>query len=356
MEFRVDNPGLLTTVQDLGRWGYLGRGMPLAGAMDTIALKMGNIMVGNPVNMASLEITLMGPALTVTAGEAVAVLTGADPGLTINGKLTPAWRCFRIRSGDTLSFRGPSGKGCRAYLCISGGIEVDPVMGSRSTYLRGKMGGFNGRPLAKGDVIHTGEPHLLWKRFDDFECPEDLLPDYGLQTKLKAVPGPQDTLFTENGLKTFFSSEYTITTSADRMGYRLEGPVIEHLGGPDIISDAIPPGSVQVPGNGQPIVMLSDGQTTGGYAKIAVLTTLARCTLAQRLPGQTVFFERTDQTSAILETRQFTEKLNRLAIARAAFSTGHSIFHMEERESASGSMNMKINDRIWKVDWELLDK
>ncbi len=356
MDFKVDHPGMLTTVQDLGRWGFLGKGMPIAGAMDPAALQMGNIMVGNPANTAALEITIMGPTLTVTAGEAMAVLTGADLGLTINGKLTPAWKCLMIRSGDNLAFRGSSARGSRAYLCLSGGIEVDPVMGSRSTYLRGKMGGFNGRPLAKGDVIHTGKPHLLWKRFDDFECPEDLIPDYGQQTKLKAVPGPQDNLFTENGLKTFFSSEYTITTSADRMGYRLEGPVIEHLGGPDIISDAIPPGSVQVPGNCQPIVMLADGQTTGGYAKIAVLTTLARCMLAQRLPGQTVFFERTDQDSAILEARQFAEKISRLAIARAAFSTGHTIFHPEERESASGSMKMKINDRIWKVDWELLDK
>ena len=356
MDFKVDHPGMLTTVQDLGRWGFLGKGMPIAGAMDPVALQMGNIMVGNPANTAALEMTIMGPALTVTAGEAVAVLTGADLGLTINGEPRQAWKCSRVRKGDALSFRGTSGKGCRAYLCISGGIEVDPVMGSRSTYLRGKMGGFNGRPLTKGDVIHTGKPHLLWKRFDNFECNEDLIPDYGLQTKLKAVPGPQDNLFTENGLKTFFSSEYTITTSADRMGYRLEGPVIEHLGGPDIISDAIPPGSVQVPGNGQPIVMLADGQTTGGYAKIAVLTTLARCMLAQHLPGQTVFFERTDQASAIREARKFAEKINILAIARAAFSTGHTIFHPEERESASGSMNMKINDRIWKVDWEVLDK
>ncbi len=356
MDFKVDNPGMLTTVQDLGRWGYLGKGMPLAGAMDPAALKMGNIMVGNPVNTAALEITIMGPALTVTAGEAVAVLTGADLGLIINGKLKPAWKCFMIRSGDTLSFRGSSARGSRAYLCLSGGIEVDPVMGSRSTYLRGKLGGFNGRPLAKGDVIHTGEPHLLWKRFEDFECPEDLVPGHVPVTRLKAVPGPQDNLFTEKGLEIFFSSEYTITTSADRMGYRLEGPLVEHLGSADIISDAIPPGSVQVPGNGQPIVMLSDGQTTGGYAKLAVLTTLARCTLAQRLPGQTVRFERTDQASAILEARHFKEKLNRLIIARASFSTGHTMFHPEEREPASGSMNMKINDRIWKVDWELLDK
>lgn len=355
MEFRVEHPGLLTTVQDLGRWGYRGKGMPLAGAMDTIALKTGNIMVGNPINTAALEITLMGPTLTVTNGESLVALTGADLGLSINGEPGKAWKCVRVRKGDTLSFGGPSGKGCRAYLCISGGIDVEPVMGSRSTYLRGSLGGFNGRALAKGDIIKTGGAYPLWKRLEGFECPSELVLNFS-NLDLKAVPGPQDNMFTPKGLEVFFSSEYTITSSADRMGYRLEGPLIEHLGGADIISDAIPPGSIQVPGNGQPIVMLSDGQTTGGYAKIAVLTTAARCNLAQLIPGEKVSFTKVDQATAILENRQLEEKLKILAIGRASFASGRWTLKSEEKVPDSGTMNVKIDGKNWQVNWELLDK
>jgi biotin-dependent carboxylase-like uncharacterized protein len=358
MKLQVDQPGLLTTVQDLGRWGYLGQGMPLAGAMDPLSLRTGNLMVGNSGDMAALEITLLGPSITVLEEEATGVVAGADLGLAINGEKWPCWKCFTLRSGDRLTFSGPAGKGCRAYLCFSGGIEARSVMGSRSTYLRGKLGGYSGRALQKGDTLTTGKPHPLWKRLQGFRCPSEMLPPLGEQNVLKAVPGPQDYLFTEKGLETFFSSEYTITSSADRMGYRLEGPVIEHREGADIISDAIPPGAVQVPGSGQPIIMLADGQTTGGYAKIAVITSMARCALAQLLPGGSVRFQRISQKEAISEARQIEMKLNKLKEARAVFSTRQKddkpALIMEE-EVKSGSMKLKIDEKNWDIQWELIE-
>lgn len=349
---------MLSTIQDLGRWGYLGQGMPLAGAMDPLSLRTGNLMVGNSHDTAAMEITLLGPSITVLEGEATGVLAGADLGFAINGKKWPCCQCFALRPKDRITFSGPAGKGCRAYLCLSGGIDVQPVMGSRSTYLRGKLGGCSGRALQKGDILTTGKPHPLWKKFQGFRCPSELLPCFGEQNVLKAVPGPQDYLFTEKGLDTFFSSEYTISSSADRMGYRLEGPVIEHREGADIISDAIPPGSVQVPGSGQPIIMLADGQTTGGYAKIAVITSMARCVLAQLLPGGSVNFQRISQREAISEARQMERKLSKLNEARAVFSTRKGTVNPDrimEEEARSGSMKLKIDGKNWDIQWELIE-
>lgn len=358
MKLQIDQPGLLSTIQDLGRWGYLGQGMPLAGAMDPLSLRTGNLMVGNSHDTAAMEITLLGPSMTVLEGEATGVLAGADLGFAINGEKWPCCKCFALRPEDRITFSGPAGKGCRTYLCLSGGIDVQPVMGSRSTYLRGKLGGCSGRALQKGDILTTGKPHPLWKRLQGFQCPSELLPHFGEQKILKAVPGPQDYLFTEKGLDTFFSSEYTITNSADRMGYRLEGPVIEHRDGADIISDAIPPGSIQVPGSGQPIIMLADGQTTGGYAKIAVITFMARCALAQLLPGGSVRFEQISQKKAISEARQIEHKLNELKKARAIFSTRQETgkpCQIREEEAKSGSMKLRIDGKNWNIKWELVE-
>ena len=262
-------PGMLTTVQDGGRWGYQGKGMPVAGAMDLPSFRLGNILAGNDENEGALEVTLLGPTLFVAEGEGMAAVTGADLGFQVNGRPAPMWTAVAVGAGDVLSFSGPR-SGCRAYLCLSGGVDVPPVMESRSTYTRARVGGFQGRALKKGDIVRCGEPLPLWRKCEGLVCPEALRPCYLPDAPLRVVPGPQDDLFTEKGKETFYGSDYAVSNSADRMGYRMDGPEIEHTGAADIISDAIPLGAVQVPGHGKPIVMLADRQTTGGYTKIGV--------------------------------------------------------------------------------------
>ena len=266
MRLSIIQPGMLTTVQDLGRWGHQAIGMPVAGAMDPMALRRGNIIVNNEQGKAALEITVMGPKLSVE-GNGIIALTGADLGLIINGEEKAAWTSHQVEDGDMVSFSGMKGDGCRAYICVGGGIDVPPLMGSRSTYIRGKIGGLEGRALKAGDVLPCGEPRILWRRTIGFSCPGTLRPSYRPDRKLSVVLGPQDSSFTDAGLETFTSSTYTISGAADRMGYRLEGPEVEHVKSADIVSDAICLGAIQIPGHGQPIAMMADRQTTGGYTK-----------------------------------------------------------------------------------------
>ncbi len=271
MSILVEHPGMLTTVQDLGRWGYQAVGMPVAGAMDPLSLRIGNLLLGNPENAAALECTLLGPTLRIEEEKILLALTGADLGMKINGKRVSPWQVLETYRGDRISFDGPQGKGCRGYLCFSGGIEVPLVMESRSTYLRGKLGGFSGRALQKGDALVPGKPGLLWESCAGLECPEKLRPQEPPKNLFRVILGPQEEKFTSRGIETLFSSEYTVSNAADRMGFRLEGPKVEHAEGADIVSDGIPPGAIQVPGHGEPIVMMADRQTTGGYANRGAL-------------------------------------------------------------------------------------
>ena len=311
-------PGMLTTVQDGGRWGYQGKGMPVAGAMDLPSFRLGNILAGNEENEGALEVTLLGPTLFVAEGEGMAAVTGADLGFQVNGRPAPMWTAVAVGAGDVLSFSGPR-SGCRAYLCLSGGVDVPPVMKSRSTYTRARVGGFQGRALKKGDIVRCGEPLPLWRKCEGLVCPEALRPCYLPDAPLRVVPGPQDDLFTEKGKETFYGSEYTVSNSADRMGYRMDGPEIEHTGAADIISDAIPLGAVQVPGHGKPIVMLADRQTTGGYTKIGVVCSVDIAALSQRLPGQKVRFHKISLDDALALAREEAGKRDEMRRLRAAW-------------------------------------
>lgn len=358
MKLMIKAPGLLTTVQDTGRKGYRSIGMPLAGAMDFVALQMGNIIIGNQEDAAALEMTLTGPKVEIQSGEGLVCCAGPDTIMEINGSAAPSWEAFRVQKGDSISFTRPVNcLGSRYYLCFSGGIDVPLFMGSRSTYLRGKLGGHKGRSLQQGDQLSTGEKNVLWERIAGFRAPERLIPDYSLEKKLKAVPGPQDDHFSKDSLESFFSRKWTISTSSDRMGYRLEGEPIKHVNKADIVSDAVPPGSVQIPGDGYPIVMLSDCQTTGGYTKIAVLCTEDRALLSQRLPGATAIFEKTDQLSAVKRVARLREKLNILRHFRARWATrltetstfkgtfsGNSVYTMNKTSA--------IFQHVW---WEILE-
>ena len=196
------------------------------------------------------------------------------------------WEVVMVGCGDTISFPWPK-VGCRSYLAVAGGVDVPRVMGSRSTHTRSRIGGFEGRPLCAEDRLNSGQayPKILERRL-----PTQYVPEYRDQNELRVIMGPQDDHFTEEGICTFLGSEYTISIKADRMGYRLEGPPIEHKAGADIISDGIPLGAVQVPGDRLPIILLADRQTTGGYTKIAVVITADINKLAQAKPGDKVRF------------------------------------------------------------------
>jgi biotin-dependent carboxylase-like uncharacterized protein len=305
--FAVRNPGPMTTVQDLGRRGFLDRGVPLSGALDRLACRAANLLVGNPEEAAVLEITLMGPTLEILSSADVA-LTGADMGMTINGSPVPRWRSARVSPGDIL--RIPRAvEGCRAYLAVTGGIDVPPTMGSRSTFVRARIGGFRGRGLAKGDVLHRGEGNLA---AHPRTFPDSAIPRYGREISLRALPGPQDDSF-RKGTGVFFNASYEVTTDADRMGYRLCGPAIECDEGvpKSIVTEPTTPGNVQIPADGQPIILLVE-QTSGGYAKIATVISPDLSKVAQAAPGNTVHFERVTLEDAHRFYREQQELLSRI--------------------------------------------
>lgn len=318
MELIIKKAGMLTSVQDLGRWGYQSSGVPVAGAMDLPALRLGNTMLGNPEDAAALEVTLLGPDIEVR-GEGAAVFAGADLGFSVNGKAAGSWNTVLLKDGDVITFKGPKGKGCRGNLCFSGGVDIPSVMGSRSTYMRAKIGGVEGRALKNGDVIKVGEPSPLWKRLCGFQIPEELHMAQDPEAPLALITGLQEDAFTEEGKMLLFESEYTITSESDRMGCRLEGPKIGHTEkGADIVSDAIPLGAVQIPGHGMPIIMLADRQTTGGYTKIGVLSPLSIEALVQKMPGYKVRFRKADVHEGADEQKKIRDAVRMVKELRAS--------------------------------------
>ena len=304
---QVKQAGMLTTVQDLGRWGFGKFGMPVAGVMDDYAARVANILLGNDENAPVLEITLMGPTLTFDA-ETAFVISGGDLQPRLNNAPITLRTVHQARAGDTLSFSGIK-SGCRAYLAVTGGFEVKMVMGSAATYLRGKLGGYEGRALKAGDVLTTGQT-VSQKIMPGLSLPSDALPQQ--RETIRAILGPQDDAFTAQGIETFFSETYTVTNEADRMGYRLDGPKIEHKSGADIISDGIAPGAIQVPAHGTPIIMLADRQTTGGYTKIANVISVDLPSVAQKKPGETIRFEPISVREAQQLYREREQRLEQL--------------------------------------------
>jgi len=283
----VLTPGAYTTVQDKGRYGYQQMGIPVCGVLDAFAFRAANMLVGNPDYPAVLEITIMGPRLEILVESDVAV-TGAEMGMTLNEQPVEGWRSIRVKPGDILNIQQVK-SGCRAYLAISGGIEVPIVMGSRATYVGGKLGGYRGRPLKEGDVIQSGDAKLLNTQL---KFPTDLIPKHLSEIIIRAIPGPQDDFFQE-GLDTLFQSEFMVSTKADRMGYRLQGPNIKLAEGmpKSIISEPTMSGGVQIPADEQPIILLVE-QTVGGYTKIVTVISTDLPKVAQATPGDTIRFEK----------------------------------------------------------------
>jgi biotin-dependent carboxylase-like uncharacterized protein len=306
--FQVLKPGLFTTVQDLGRFGYLKYGVPISGAMDTFSLVAANLLVENNPNDACLEITLIGPELKALTKTHIAI-TGGDASPKINSQNVPMWQTLQVQEGDIISFEKMK-SGCRTYLSIKGGINTPLVLGSRSTYVRGGFGGINGRKLQTGDII---EGFATYPLKTEYSMPEELIPQYTGNFTVHVILGPQADMFTENGMETFFSNPYKVTSEADRMGYRLEGPVIEHKARADIVSDALLPGAIQVPKNGKPILIMRDAQTTGGYPKIAVAITPDVPLLGQAKPNDTIEFSKTTTQLANEKTKAYYRMLNNLS-------------------------------------------
>lgn len=269
---RVLSPGLLTTVQDLGRPGYQSLGIPVGGALDPVSLRAANVLVGNAPETGALEVVYLGPTLAIEADGARLSFAGADAAIEIfadeaatKGRRIEAMRSIRLHRGEVVRIGSLSG-GAVLYLGIEGGLDIEPVLGSVSTCLRGNIGGWQGRALVQGDrlPLRRSEP----SERDDYRL-ENL--DLSPPPRFRVMAGPQSDYFSESTIESFLDSEYTVGAGADRMGMRLEGKALEHSRGFNITSEAIAPGSVQVPGDGKPIVLLADRQTVGGYPKIATV-------------------------------------------------------------------------------------
>ncbi|MFC2008452.1 biotin-dependent carboxyltransferase family protein [Chloroflexota bacterium] len=280
--------GAFSTVQDLGRYGYQRFGVPVSGALDQFALRVGNLLIGNEESDAGLEATFLGPTLRFHLNVTIAI-TGGDLSPVLDGRPILGWRSLSIPAGSTLSFTGPR-DGIRAYVCVRGGIDVPIVMGSRSTFTRSQFGGFHGRALATGDMVPVADTDSDTLQSEGRELASHAVPSYGHHHTLHVTMGPQDDAFTTAGIDTLLASTFTVTPMFDRMGYRLEGPAIEHKKSADIVSDGTSRGAVQVPGSGKPIVLLADCGTTGGYTKIATVISADLPRMAQAQPGDTVEF------------------------------------------------------------------
>lgn len=281
---RVVRPGLLTTVQDRGRWGYQSQGVSVAGPMDLQSHRIANALVGNSADAATLEVTLVGPELEFEDERMLAV-AGAQFELTIDGQPAPTHAPFRARPSSRLQF-GPRARGARAYLAIAGGIDVLPVLGSRATHLVTRMGGFEGRAVAAGDCLPLGEANGT--RRTAMSVAPDVI---GRPATVRILPGPHLSSFLPEALEALQSGPYRIGNDSDRMGFRLDGPALKHAGGADIISEATLLGALQVPASGQPILLMADRQTSGGYPALATVISADLRVVGQLAPGDTVSFD-----------------------------------------------------------------
>lgn len=276
MEIRVNRAGMQTSVQDGGRRGYRSDGVPLSGAMDPFALRMANLLVGNAEDAAVLELTLLGPELEFSE-ETIVAMTGADFGVV------PRWQPVRIPARTSLKLSAAA-EGCRGYLAIAGGFDVPAVLGSASTYLRGGLGGYGGRALRDGDVLRA--PTLTRRMADHWRIDRRILPGYSAMPEVRVLRGAQASEFG----RTFFDSPFKVTAQSDRMGIRLKGPTLVRHSTVELRSTSVVPGTVQVPPDGQPIVLMADAQTIGGYPQLAHVISVDLPVVAQLRPGDLMTF------------------------------------------------------------------
>ena len=280
--------GPAATIQDLGRIGYQRFGMPPSGPMDAFAFEAANILVDNQANTAAVEFTA--PGLTFYTHEPMLIAaTGCGIKLYINDKELPTWMSLFVHKNRTVRIE-KVGSGMWGYLAIAGGITVEPILGSTATYLRGALGGIHGRGLQTDDQFAIGKPQADLTTAAGRTFTPEKRPNYTPSPTLRVILGPQEDAFTSGGIQAFLSQDYEIQLDSDRMGYRCLGTKIAHRGSSDIISDGIVTGSIQVPASGQPIIMMSDHQTTGGYPKIAAVIRADLPLLAQTQPLSKIRF------------------------------------------------------------------
>jgi antagonist of KipI len=303
MALKMLRAGILTTVQDLGRWGYQRFGVPVGGVMDEVSHRLANWLVGNDETHASVEMTLVGPGFTVTRDTLLAVC-GGDFEPRVNAVAMPRARPVLVRAGSVLEF-GPCRTGCRGYLALAGGVLVPPVMGSRSTYLRGAFGGFHGRALRRGDLLDTpaldaarfpglhhrlvaGRARMAYPGWSAAERVDLLSPG---PYSIRFMPGRHWLRFGEAARERFCLSEYGIRPQSDRQGYRLSGPVLAPEQPIEMLSEGVAYGTIQVPPDGEPIVLMASRQTTGGYPRLGEVASVDLPLLAQLPPGSAVRFQ-----------------------------------------------------------------
>lgn len=328
MSISVLNPGLLTTIQDSGRYGYQKNGIVVSGAMDIYDMKLANIAVGNDENEGVLEVTMIGPSLKLSKGELISI-TGANISPVINKKKVPMGRPVYIKEDSTLEF-GTNLNGCRAYIAVCGGFDIKPVMGSVSTYLRGKLGGIEGRTLKKGDILKIKPKTLMGNKlikklstsldrvYDkaEFCAPRWYIKNYADYEKnnskeqvIRVFEDMQYKGFSEKSLEKFWNSPFLVDSKSDRMGYRLKGEEITMNEKIEMISGEVSFGTIQIPPDGNPIILLADRATAGGYPKIAHVCDYDIHKLVQLKPGDHIRFEKIDIKEA---ERLYIERLNEI--------------------------------------------
>ncbi|TVR07830.1 MAG: biotin-dependent carboxyltransferase [Salinarimonadaceae bacterium] len=320
-EIAVIDCGPATTIQDAGRFGLQRFGVGPVGAMDRTALAIANLLVGNATDEAAIEFAGLGGRFRVSEGVARVALVGADAVLSVEGEPVAPWTSVTLRAGETFTVGAPR-SGTFAMLAIAGGLDVAPALGSRSLHLRAAIGGLGGRGLRPGDALPLRRGTVDG---DDLVLIDPPKPRVG---PIRVVLGPQADHFTQAGIDTFLSGAYTVSQQADRMGYRLNGPRIEHANGFNIVSDGIVTGSIQVPGSGEPIVLMADRQTTGGYPKIATIISADLSRFAQLRPGETVRFAAISAAEAIAAAR---EEAKAIAALRGRLQPAGSIDLTSER-------------------------
>ena len=291
---QVQEPGLFTTVQDLGREGFGAMGVSASGAADAISLRLGNRMVGNQEGAAGLEMTLLGGTFTFLE-RALLALTGSDFGAALDGKPVELWSSFEAKAGQTLRL-GPTRTGARCYLCVRGGIAIELFLGSASTHILSGLGGLEGRALRKGDVLKMGaESGAFHERRLTGRALKELQP----RRVLRVTEGPQSDWFPESARRLFYESRYRVAEESNRMGIRLEGAIVPVPSGAEMmISEGVSLGAIQVPEGGKPIILFVEQQTTGGYPKIANVISADLHSLGQLRPRDEIRFERVDWETA----------------------------------------------------------
>jgi antagonist of KipI len=335
--FEVLDGGPQSTIQDLGRPGYLATGMPPSGPADRLALGIANLLVGNDPGErylvgrrpgdAGVEVLLFGLKLKALV-ETVIAVTGADLTPTLNGQPLRMWQAVRVRAGDVVAFQRLRA-GARAYLAIAGGIDVPAFAGSRATNIRAFVGGIEGRAVKKRDVIRTFQPKRSLDELEARRLRPDLVPTYSGRWRVRVVLGPQDDLFLEESIETFLTYDWKLSLTSDRMGCRYVGPKLEFKPRPaylveqagsdpsNIVDDTIPVGGIQVPGGLEPIVLHVDGPSLGGYAKIATVISSDLGKVCQTRPGEITNFRAVSTDEAVAALRQLEDSISEASIVSA---------------------------------------